>query len=229
MKTLLLDWHLGLGDAIICCGLVRRLAQTHQGTIILPAHERNVPTVSHMFSDLPAVKVLAAEDNGEYFDFNEKIGEFERLCIGYRHPEFSTFKSFDQAFYALAKMPFETRWEMFSCPLSGNELRFDSRKNLVLIHEDPTRGFRVKPQHVGVGLGRPGVDFELVYIEPSTPRLTDWVYMLRDAAEIHCIDSSVMHLIESVLTRGKLFWHRCARNNGPFHEAVKRKKWIIVD
>ena len=60
-----------------------------------------------------------------------------------------------------------------------------------------------------------------------TPRITDWTGVMACAEEIHCIDSAPMHLVESVPTCGKLFFHRYARKATT--HATLRKNWEVLD
>jgi hypothetical protein len=225
MKPLFLDWNLGLGDAIICNGLVRHLAEAEVPyrvrEIIVPCWEHNLPTVRHMFSDLSNVRVVVAEGDGPTIS-----GAYEVRSIGinYHGPIGAdpNDRQWDEMFYRRAGAPFEAKWSKFSVPRSDSELYPEMVADYALCHDDSLRGFSM----------RKGVtDLPVVRVEPRTSRLTDWGNYIHMAAEIHCIDSSFMHLAELMPTTGKLFYHKYARAKGnPNHvDAVFRKPWVVLE
>ena len=95
-SKLFIDWNLGLGDSIICNGLVRVLARQHGRFVIVPSYTHNLPSVRHMFSDDHNVCVVDVADAALYCD--ESV-----LSIGLNHPRWGTVTPFDRAFY-------EVRW-----------------------------------------------------------------------------------------------------------------------
>jgi len=222
MKPLYLDCNLGLGDHILCNGLVRHLAQWKPGKfardIILPCWERNLPTVRHMFSDLPAVRVVMVEGDG--LPTSYAGAEILSIGINYRGP--IMHDQWDKAFYDRAGVPFEAKWDRFHVPASGTAIASDALvAPYSLVHDDPERG---------MGITR--LVLNRVYIRPGVAELlTDWRNVIRAAAEIHCIDSSVMHLAELLPTTGKLVYHKYARAQGnrQHTDAVFRKPWVVLE
>lgn len=227
MKPLYLDWNLGLGDAILCNGLVRTLAkQWPERAIAVPCYAHNYPTVAHMFSDLPTVRVVVTEaDNGQYSDPG-----FEKLSIGINNPAWGTNPQWDQAFYEFAGVPFDAKWDAFFVPESGREM--DAYPyGYLLRHEDMARGFKIDDALLGIPLASRGMGF-IVDVAPGVRDiLTDWRFVIGGAQEIHVIDSSFMHLAELMPTTGKIFYHKYARAKGSRQhtDAVLRKKWEILE
>lgn len=222
MKPLFLDWNLGLGDAIICNGLVRTLAAPMVPyavrEIVLPCWERNLPTVRHMFSDLPNVHVVTVEHDGQGV-LEPGFGR-QLLSIGINYHGPINHDQWDKLFYDRAGVSFDAKWNKFLVPVSGSEEPV-SVKAPCLFHDDVERGFVIDKSRLPTAWWR------------ISPRhlLTDWRYVIRDAAEIHCIDSSVLHLAELLPTTGKLFYHKYARAQGnPRHtDAVFRKAWVVYE
>jgi|HubBroStandDraft_4_1064222.scaffolds.fasta_scaffold49920_5 hypothetical protein len=218
VRPLWLDWNLGLGDAIICNGLVRFLA-SHSVTrkIVLPCWERNLPTVRHMFSDLANVHVVAATD-----DTVAHSRTYEILSIGLHNQNWGRIAQWDEAFYRFADVPFGAKWDMFHVPKSGSE--WPTFGPIVLVHHDVARGFEIDET-------RFPTSEPPVWLNPSSPFLTDWRNVIRDALEIHVIDSAPMHLVELLPTTGKLFYHKYARAQGSRQhtDAVLRKDWTVLE
>jgi hypothetical protein len=222
VRPLWLDWNLGLGDAIICNGLVRYLSHAEpRRKIVLPCWERNIPTVRHMFSDLANVHVVAATD-----DTVPHSRTYEILSIGLHNQNWGRIAQWDEAFYRFAGVPFGAKWDMFHVPASGTEIpqTRTGEYPFGLLHHDPARGFKITEDHLKDGC-------PLVTVFPETPILTDWRYLIRDAKEIHVIDSAPMHLVELLPTTGKLFYHKYARAKGSRQhtDAVLRKDWTVLE
>ena len=229
MKPLYLDWNLGLGDAIICNGLVRYLAQRKPGQMaremILPCWSHNRPTVSHMFSDLPNVRITSPE-NGDG-PVPEPVG-YEVMSIGIHYPRWGAVEPWDKAFYEFAGVPFDAKWDLFHVPESPTEIRCIFEGPFILLHDCETRGFSIDPAR----LPREPAIARIAQVTEA-PLLTDWRELIYKATEIHCIDSSVMHLVELLPTRplGKLVYHKYARaaNSRNPVDAVFRKEWKIIE
>ncbi len=209
-NIVILDLNLGLGDAIICNGLVRELAKRYD-SLILPCWERNLPCVSHMFSDLPNVRTMRVLDD------RPLPGS---LRIGINVPEFGSVEPFDRAFYHFANVDFDCRWSAFHVPDSGTEIA-PPDKPFALIHEMSSGG----PRELERWRISEGENLEWVTVGPRTPLITDWRLMIAAATEIHCIDSAFVHLVESVPTGAKLFFHSYARPN----YFTRRKDWTVLE
>lgn len=225
MKPLYLDWNLGLGDALICNGLVRWLARTRE--MVVPSYEHNFPTVSHMFSDLPNVHVhIVVGDSPQPLEGNDM------LSIGINAKGFGEDPQWDRQFYTLAGVPFDAKWDCFHVPQSGTELTSPDG-GFALKHDDTHRGFGVDYDTVqrAQGAGRWDHRWPLFEIDHRRAILTDWRMVIAAASEIHCIDSSVLHMAELMPTTGKLFYHKYARAKGnPNHrDPVLRKPWTVLE
>ncbi len=228
MKLLFLDWNLGLGDAIICNGLVRFLsAQEARRKIVLPCWERNLPTVRHMFSDLANVHVVLAEGDNP----NPPSREYDVLRIGLNNPNWGRIAQWDEAFYRFADVSFDAKWDMFHVPRSPTEAEWKGGENrFSLLHEDKERGFMIDEQRVRTYRLRAPILKPCVEMS-QLAFLTDWRNLISRANEIHCIDSAPMCLIELLPTTGKLFYHKYARHHGSRQKVdqVLRKPWVILE
>lgn len=220
MKPLYLDWNLGLGDAIICNGLVRWLARFRE-RLIVPAWSHNLPTVEHMFSDLENVTV-SLPYSGDARPAPSR--DYDVLSIGINNPRFGAVEPWDRAFYVFADVPFEAKWDLFHVPPSGSELPSVTPRGFQLVHEDQERGFCIDYSRLSPNMMRG-------HVMPGLRFLTDLRHVIRDATEIHCIDSSVMHLAELMPTTGKLFYHKYARalGNRNHCDATLRKAWTVYE
>lgn len=189
-KRLFLKWHLGLGDALICNGLVRNLLETQAHEIVLPSWPHNAPTVRAMFSDLESVSVVEIISAGELILAAKNYEHV--LPLGYYGENFNEAQ-WDVSFYQQAGVGFLEKWGRFECP----EPRSSRAVEPVFIHDDIERGYCIPME------GR-----------RPLPRasLFDFIEDLRGAREIHCINSCFAILADLITgCPAKKFLHVYAR------------------
>lgn len=218
MTTLFIQPHLGLGDAIICNGLVRALAAKHE-RIVLACLGRNIPSVSRMLEDLKNLKlheVAHDDDAGCWANHYQQNGS-RSLRLGYHHPDRSTFdpEHWDESFYRQAGVPFDARWEGFRLPELPVVLQPPDGK-FAFVQDDQTRGYGIQNLRTTLPTYRPR----------PTKTILDWIPTIQAATEIHCIDSAFMCLIESLAPKGPTFtFHRYARAGAP---PTLRLPWKVL-
>lgn len=218
MKDLFLRPHLGLGDAIICNGLVRHFARFEPNRmIILPAKTHNVPSVRWMFSDLELVTVKPVKDDWHADRMAEEYGDdgAEVMYIG------GSGNAFDEEFYCNAGVPMNERWSGFHVPPFKEQHRVPPYP-FRFVHDDGRRGFIIRDDpFCSLPAVRPVYD-------PESPNIFAWQNALQSADVIHCIPSSFFVLMDSLLTikEQQLFLHASARPGGEL--PTYRKPWKIV-
>lgn len=204
---LLLGWHLGLGDAIICNGLVRALA-TEREHIYLPVKQCNRWSVMDMFSDLENVSQVVVPDSIDWKNLAMMASTLDAEYKGLGCYGIGPFDStiFDQEFYRQAEVDFKERWLSFRL----GRIKEDTKRfvECIFVHDDPSRGFEIRFRHIPDG----------VIVRPKlTPSIIDWVWTLRSASQIHCIDSSFALLADSFGgSTDPRFIHRYARPNAVY-------------
>lgn len=209
--ALFLAWHLGLGDALICNGLVRKLCELHD-TVTVPSKYHNVPTVKHMFSDLDQVHVMPVNGDKEML---WHAARNDSLRLGLHSKEGLRRVGWDRQFYEQAGVSFEERWIGFQVPSIPQEKV--AVADYCFVHQDPTRGFTIDKRRLP----------QLPRVEPHrTPTLFGWMDALANAQEIHCIDSCFAILADSIPCKADRYvLHLYARNdNRPSY----RKNWTVL-
>lgn len=221
MKDLLIRGHLGLGDHILCNGLVRHFAKFEPDRIIhVPCKAHNYVSVQWMFSDLDNVNVRAFAGDLEVDRAAQELeddGISEVMRLG------GSGNGFDEQFYQQAGVPFEERWSGFAVPPCETQHRVPPYA-FTFIHDDRQRGFAIPDPPGDLPIVRSAYD-------PKRPNIFEWTDMLLRAAEIHCIPSSFSVLVDELwgvnLAVGqKLFLHASARPNCEL--PTYRKNWTIV-
>lgn len=203
MNRTLLRWHLGLGDALICNGLVRVLVERGLA-LTLPSKPHNEPSVRAMFSDLgDAVEVLPVLDD-DYINPHS-----DELRLGYFGDNFDP-RRWDESFYHQAGVPFLAKWQKFKLP---NEV-YDIQRNegRVFIHDDAERGFVINME--GYRPLKKGTIFEhLPVLECGCTE------------EIHCINSCFAILADLIKAPGKKYLHYYAR---PTDLPIFGEHWTVL-
>ena len=185
----LIHHHLGLGDHIICNGLVRQLAKVKDVT--LAVKHKNLANVCRMFNDIPIEYYLIDKDKS-----TGNIG----WCFGG-----DKRINFDEAFYKHAKIDFQERWNSFYIDRDfGAENKLCDYLNLpekfCLVHNTSSS------QKIDIKIN---TDLPIVYMEktPIEKSMFDWMLVVELASEIHCINSSFIHLVDSMQPEAKLYFH----------------------
>ena len=217
MKTIY--HHLGLGDHIICNGLVR--AVMGSGDYLL-CKQHNLESVRFMFSDVnlevigvaddQAAKVFAKANNGYY--------------IGYLHEDWNpNIGTFDKTFYEQAGVPFVERWNNYRVRRDPDaEMAVRAAINppfrYAFVHMDAARGMTFVPETNLPCVGpAPGL----------TRNIFDYQAVIRGAEEVHCLESAFMHMIDSMreTTFNSLHAYRSARPATRFDIPATMKNWTI--
>lgn len=205
MNSIKLYHHLGLGDHFICNGLVNAIAKRYD-QLFLPCWQRYLKTVSHLYSDFDNIKVypIDQEPSGVY-DYEP---ELPVIRVGFEQLDPS---GFERSFYSQLGLPYETRFTEFRLPrdLTGSsrfleQVQRDLGNDYIFVHNQSSVGkFDLSiasdlPQHVSQ--------------VSDTPNVIDYVDTLKNAKEIHVINSSIIALVINLyqcgmLSSTRVFYH----------------------
>ena len=82
MSELLIYHHLGLGDHIICNGLIREYAKRFD-TVKLFCKPQNVQTVLHMYDDLNLELLIGDDDFARRYIWEDSTSNFASNAVVY--------------------------------------------------------------------------------------------------------------------------------------------------
>lgn len=219
--------HLGLGDTLICAGIIRHLANMYD-LVVVPAKPNNVESVSYLFHDDPRIIVrYVLDDDDAHFIMNE-VWKGHKLVIGQWGQGFNG-SEFDRSFYAQAGLDFDVRWTGFALKREKEqEIQNFYEPPYVFVHQDKKRGFLIE-------FGR--IPSILTVVQPNkvlSNNLFAYVPAILGATEIHVINSSFALMVDSLPDSwwpgGKvppLYLHTYARPGGEM--PIFRKQWIKLD
>lgn len=210
--------HLGLGDHIICQGMVNKLAPLYDKFYIV-SKSHNSDSVRHMCRHMDHISIIDVIDDNEariatnLFDGDKiKVGLFG---ANWRFKQFG----FDEAFYSQLGMDIEDSfsWMVQDGNCAETILRkLYPERDFCFVHDDPSRGYHINPQ----------TDLPIVRNTIKSQTIFDYLLLLRQAKEIHCMDSSFSLMIDRSDINENLFIHRNVRKHGGV--PTYQKKWKIV-
>jgi len=206
-----LDLNLGLGDLLLCNGLIRYLISQKIYELQIPCYPHNLKSAIAIFEDLIQDKSLEIVPH-------DCIRTFPSIHLGQRGRNFDPNR-WDESFYVQAEVPFIEKWRSFSVPRKFDYASFyqlDGKYDgdrIKFIHDDSSRGF----------------DIPIKGFRPEkTDSILDHVKTLCEAGEFHCINSSFAILIDQMGFIGKKYLHRYARRDG-CALPIFGQRWQILD
>lgn len=221
--------HLGLGDHIICNGLIREYANSYSRVMVF-VRTNNVVSVKFMYRDLKNVSLVVVDRDGEACAFLDANKEKRFLKVGHEHLNTKDVK-FDECFYKQVGMDFNKRWDSFFVERDkAKELEIMKHFGVkegqyVFLHEDKSRGFLINRSYIH--------DKSLLIVEPGkglTENMFDYCGLIENAREVHCMDSSFKLLADSLPNAGKaaLFHHVYVRGSSNIHLSSSRLQWKCI-
>lgn len=228
MDRLVFHHHLGLGDHFICDGMVHALHRDlGLRQLILPVKEHNVATVRALYAEHPWVELLVVPRSA-YAHENAFITEQSaRLAAPLLKVSFSGSPAvaFDRCFYEQVGLQLSSSWTDAKFP-KGTPAASALYNTLI---RDEAYCLVAATGSVGEFSLDLGTSLPVYRIEPGhTDSLLDWSEIILKATEIHCIDSSVIHLVDRLPTHAsRLVYHDVGRGS-QFHLNKKWEKRMAV-
>lgn len=213
-EPLYIHHHLGLGDHIICNGLVRFIQRKEPKRIVLVVKESNRNNVSRMYRDCGWIDYHPVETDHEFYNYHKNNPQIKLLRVEY---DKKLHFAFDRSFYESVGVSFKERWDSWYLERDFEQENLLKReinlpKDFIFVHDQSSSGkFDLK-----IDSDLPVIKLSKLQCEKS---IFDWMGVIEDAKEIHCIDSSIIHLINSMPDiKSELYFH-----------SVKDTRWMTVD
>ena len=224
MSELYIYHHLGLGDHIICNAIIRNYYKLHD-KIYLFVKPHNLESVSFMYRDLDNIEFIQGCDQDAERIIMNKINV---LRVGFNKLDVKNYK-FDKSFYMGVDLDFEKRWSDFYVQrdINGENNLFNTfgvtENNYVLIHDDINRTYEIDDNEV--------VNKNIPIIRPNrtlTNNIFDYCYLIENAKELHCIDSTFKLIADSInIKTDFLFYHLNRRQDYNYYSSSKYD-WMEV-
>jgi hypothetical protein len=209
--------HLGLGDHIICNGLVRYYCELY-GEVSVFCKPHNFTNVSYMYRDNYKIKVLPIGEDSDVNNFilTNNIHNNTIVC-GFGR---ASRPKFDEEFYASVNLPFDYRFSKFFL------LRDYEKENNILNTLNPTG----EPYIFVHGVNKSKVRTDLKIIEnPVQYNLFDILTLIENSTEVHLMESSVKNLVNSIkIDKPKFFYHQYSRGYPDFNNSQGLNKFETI-
>ena len=234
-KKLYIHHHLDLGDHFDCNGMVRYfLKESPFDKVAVFCKDSNFSVVEQMYSDNENIQIIQLKsdpnlygkfDANEYSQVAEIVGEkaavvstFPQIIDSYNKNEQTLLvlghnfhvgaegKNCWEIFYDQVNIPYKIRKDSFYVGRdTKEESRYFHKKNpngepFIFIHEDKERGFEIDRKHL--------TNKNCLVIENDTSEnIFNFIKILEEAEEIHCMESSFKTLVDLYCEQENLFFH----------------------
>jgi hypothetical protein len=182
--------HLGLGDHIVCNGLVHHLLKItdEKDPLFLAVKKHNYSSVKHLYEDTRVI--LDKVENDQEAEDKYKTADTV-LRIGFENHRTTDW---EKSFYDQLGVDYEKRYSGFSIKRNS-----ENEENLLEKLSLPEK-FAFCNFTGSTGEYKVDVNTELpiVKLRPITSSIFDWIVVLEKATEIHTMDSSIFHLIKQL-------------------------------
>lgn len=206
-SKLALFFHWGLGDHIIVSGIVNFLLENNNNVLLLVS-ENTIHNLAFLYQNKRVqLETIDVTDIDREIKKVEKKFNLKVIKIGF---EEVGYVPFNLAFYKLTNIPYSFSINKFSIPDTKDfDLNlYDYLRNLynveneyVLIHKESSQG----NQDIYIDS-----DLPKVFVTKDSDPFNNIFYykkLIKNANEIHCVDSSFLHLVERTKTNANLVFH----------------------
>jgi len=219
MTKILLHHHLGLGDHIICNGLVRYLSINNHIDLFCKNH--NLDNIKLMYKDNKNINIIDIHDDSEAEHIGKSNKNYIKLGIALNNNYPKNMEiSWDKIFYYQIGVDFDHSWSSFKYNKS------------TLQNPVPTKPFVFLCSTGSDGIDRldyTKIDHSLQKTYSNNGNFFDNINLIQNATEIHCINSAYIHLIDriDISDSTKLVFHKnFMRKN--YSDFTLKKNWTIL-
>lgn len=221
--------HLGLGDHIICNGMVRTFLEKY-GQLSIFCKSHYYRNIKYMFRDNENIVILPYSDERDIGIFLSSLSKEKFKIVGFSDlNKYQNSKlTFDEAFYEIAGIEFDNRFSKFYLERDTESEKFalnilnPQNDKYIYVHDDHARGFSIDPSKHRQDLKIIKNDF--------TFNLFDMLGIIENAEEVHTMQTGMFDLINSFkIEKPKIFVHTYVRKYSPFLLSKGLNNIFIID
>ena len=206
-----------LGDYFVHAGIINHYAD-RCNELHVPVKPHNYETLKTLFQENPRIIVVVLNENEDDYIKRNNLGRVNNgwplvwVKVEGRHKTVM----WPEQCYIHYEVPYRYKYDNFRLPknIPGSEVLFNKLTNgrpYALVH----RGTGLHPEGlpINVPLFRQMNNFpelDIIEIKPGlTNNMLDFVKLIENAEEIHCVNSSFFCLVDCIhkLTKARLFFH----------------------
>ena len=230
---------MSLGDSFVLCGMVNHYAD-RCNELHVPADPKFYKTIKTLYQDHPNICVVAMPQDWHSEDLYVERHQLSRILrIDLVHSIIKNFDitpMWDIQLYSNYELSFGLRYSNFRLPkhIEGSEELYNELcggEPYILIHRysnDFPDGAPINIPAFRAAGNLP--DYRVIEIRDGiTDNMMQYVKLIENAQEIHCIPSSFHCLVDSVPTKARLFFHDVREKTSmAINSAWNDNKWIMV-
>jgi hypothetical protein len=229
--------HMGLGDHFLCNGMIRYYTQ-FCSYVAVCVKKNNMANVAHMYSDTDQIYVLDIETDASISPNTALYGDqgstdlrrrltslnYHIIACGHHNVYTPSTDDFIHKMYNDAYLDSSIRSLYFKCPRFKEREEFFyepyKHRNYVVVHESDD--FKIDRTLIDTS-------YEIILFEKHTFPLFDSLTFLEHAQHIHCIDSSILWVLEHFqIGVSKRTYHNYAKEHLKYKiYPYLSKDWII--
>jgi len=226
--------HLGLGDMIHCNGMIRYLLDRLNAdrNVHVFCKARNLGMTKWMYKDESRIRLVPIADGERESPVVQRTLKNHRsrnfLSVGHRalrnlervYPQ----AFYDELFYRQVGLPYSIRydWCYWKRDLAEEERVYQKlapASPYAFVHDDASRGFSIDTSTIGMAVVRNDITESIFHMG----------LLLERAAEVHCMESSIRCMLESLdMSNCKLYYHNFRYPDRPLDNAT-RQSWTSID
>jgi hypothetical protein len=213
--------HLGLGDHIICNGMVRHYKEIY-GKVTVFCKPHNYENVKYMYRDDEDITVLSVGEDWDVnvYIFENKISN-DVIKIGFDKLMNYPMTKFDEAFYKIAELPFEYRFSKFLF------LRDFDKENEAFNYVNLNNEEYIFI-HGNVDKNKIRTDLKIIE-NPIEFGVFDILKIIENATEVHIMESSIKCLVNSyVFEKPSFYYHQYIRGYDESLNSQGKNKFITI-
>jgi len=224
-KAILFHSHLGLGDQIVCNGIVHWLAKTYKRKVFVACKQKNYANIDFLYKDFEDIIPLTIPTNpiDEHAEVQRRTEDRNldliKTCIPFDDMDRTNY--WDQGFYDILHLDYPIKYTYCSLPsVNEEEIISEHLKGLgdyAFVHDDPMRDLTY------------AYETELPIIKNQLElNIFEMGVIMRRAKELHMMASSLICLADLMrlpLKNQKAYLYTF-RGNVNFRGA---EKWIKKD
>jgi hypothetical protein len=230
---------MSLGDSFVLCGMVNHYAD-RCNELHVPVEPRFYKTIKTLYQDHPNIIVIPmpADWTSEnvYVDEN-RLSRILRISLVHsKIKNFDIIPMWDVQLYSNYELSFGLRYSNFRLPKfieGADELHSQlADEPYIIVHRfsnDFANGAPIDIPTFRAASNLP--DYKIIEVrEGITDNMMQYVKLIENAEEIHCIPSSFHCLVDSVPTKARLFFHDIREKTSmSVNSAWNDSKWIMVN
>ena len=225
-NSIILHFHLGLGDNIVCNGLVNKISKYFE-EIHLPVKDKYDEMIRFMFQNNKKIKffnVSYSNSTNDVFKHSLK-NNLEILRIGFEKQGKEPFNTW---FYKQIGFDYSDSYSYFNIP-KNNEKSNLLYEHLLNFYEIKSESYNLVhcESHENTYSLKNVKNFKNIFVTKDSDIFNNLLHydkIIKNAQEIHCINSSFLHLVDRLPSKGNLFYHKIRHSNFQLD-----KKWTIVN